>query len=57
MFDKVLAIVALLTLAAMVGVVVWFVPEPDLAIVTLVVLGMAVFDFYLMVFRKKNSDK
>ncbi len=57
MFEKVLAVVALLTLAAFVGVVVWFVPELDLAIVTIVVLGMAAFDFYLVTFRKKNSGK
>ena len=57
MFEKVLAVIALLTLAAFVGVVVWFVPELDLAIVSIVVLGMAAFDFYLMTFRKKNSGK
>ncbi len=56
MLDKVLAIVAVLTLFAFVSVVVWFVPEPDLAIVTVIVLVMVVFDFYLQTFRKKNSD-
>ena len=56
MLDKVLAIVAILTLFAFVGVVVWFVPEPDLMIITVIVLVMPVFDFYLMTFRKKNSD-
>ena len=56
MLDKVLTIVAILSLFASVGVVVWFVPEPDLAIVTVIVLVMVVFDFYLQTFRKKNSD-
>jgi hypothetical protein len=56
MLDKVLAIVSILTLIASVGVVVWFVPEPDLIIITIIVMVMAVFDFYLMAFRKKNSD-
>lgn len=55
MFDKVLAVVAILTLAVFVSVVVWFVPEPDLIIVTVVVLAMAAFDFYLMAFRKNGS--
>ena len=55
MLDKVLAIVAILTLFASVSVVVWYVPEPDLTIITVIVLVMAVFDFYVT-FRKKNSD-
>ena len=55
MLDKVLATVSILCLIASVGVVVWFVPEPDLMIITIIVLMMAVFDFYLMAFRKKNS--
>ncbi len=56
MLDKVLAIVAILTLFAFVSVVVWYVPEPDLTIIIVIVLVMAVFDFYLQTFRKKNSD-
>jgi hypothetical protein len=55
MLDKVLATVSILCLIASVGVVIWFVPEPDLMIITFIVLVMAVFDFYLMAFRKKNS--
>ena len=56
MFDKILAAVSLLTLITSVSVVVWFVPEPDLMIITIIVLMMAVFDFYLMAFRRKNSN-
>ncbi len=56
MLDKVLTIVAILTLFAFVSTVVWYVPEPDLTIITVIVLVMAVFDFYLLTFRKKNSD-
>ena len=52
MIDKVLAIAAILTLVAFVGVVVWFVPEPDLMIISVIVLVMAAFDFYLLKFRK-----
>ena len=56
MLDKVLATISILSLIVSVGVVVWFVPEPDLIIITIIVLAMAVFDFYLLTFRKENSD-
>ncbi len=56
MLDKVLAIVAITTLFAFVGVVVWFVPDPALATVNIIVLAMVVYDFYPQTFRKKNSD-
>jgi hypothetical protein len=56
MLDKVLAIVAILTLIACVGVVVWFVPEPDLIIITVIVMAMTIFDFYDLTFGKKKSD-
>ena len=56
MLDKVLTIVAILTLFAFVSIVVWFVPEPDLTIIIVIVLVMVVFDFYPLRFRKKNSD-
>ena len=56
MLDKVLATISILSLIVSVGVVVWFVPEPDLMIITIIVLAMAVFDFYLLTFRQKNSD-
>ena len=56
MLDKVLTIVAILTLFAFVGVVVWYVPEPDLATVIVFVLVMVVFDFYPLTSRKESSD-
>ena len=56
MLDKVLTIVAILTLFAFVSTVVWYVPEPDLTIITAIVLVMVVFDFFPLRFRKKNSD-
>lgn len=56
MIDKVLAAVSLAGLIAFMGIIVWFVPEPDLTIVTILVLAMAFRDFYYAVFRGKGSD-
>ena len=44
--DRVLAVVALATLIAFVGVVALFVGAPDLIIVAAVVLAMATYDFW-----------
>jgi hypothetical protein len=57
MLDKVLALVSIIGLIAFVSVVVWFVPEADLTIITTVVMIMALYDFYLLTFRKKKSDE
>ena len=43
--DPVLAALAMVGLVAFVGVVGWFVAEPDLIIVFLIGCGLAVFDF------------
>lgn len=51
MIDKVLAGASIVCLMAFLGIIVWFVPSPDLIIVTLVVLAMALFDFYRSTFR------
>ncbi len=56
MLDKGLATIAIIGLIVFVSVIIVFVPEPDLTIITIIVMAMAVFDFYLMTFRKKNSD-
>jgi hypothetical protein len=56
MFDKVLVIIAMLTVVVSVGVVIWFVPEPDLTIISSIVMLMMVFDFSSLLFRKENSD-
>lgn len=55
MLDKVLAFISILGLIAFVGIVVWYVREPDLTIITVFVLVMAIVDFYLLTFRKKKS--
>lgn len=52
MIDKFLAVVSLACLIGFMGVIIWFVPDPDLVIVTIIVLAMAVYDFYREAFRK-----
>jgi hypothetical protein len=39
------------------GIIVWSVPEPDLAIISLIVLAMAFYDFYRTAFRNNNGPK
>ena len=55
MVDKVLALVALLTLSAFVGVVVVLVPRVDLAVVSILCVGLAWFDFARELFRSRNG--
>ncbi len=45
MSDRILAFVALLTLIAFLAVVPIFVPDPDLIVVTVFVVALAVWDF------------
>ncbi|MGF1546258.1 MAG: hypothetical protein ACFCUG_02895 [Thiotrichales bacterium] len=46
MSDLIMAILALATLAAFLGVVAWWVPHLDLIIVITIVLLLAAFDFW-----------
>jgi uncharacterized protein YqgC (DUF456 family) len=55
MIDRALAIVSLAGLAAFLAVVVIYVPDVDLAIVTLLVLALAAYDFFASAFRNKRS--
>ena len=57
MLDKALAIVSILGLTAFVGILVWFIREPDLTIIITIVVVMAAADFYLLAFRNKKSDE
>ena len=50
MIDRVLAVVSIACLFGFLGIIVWFVPAPDLIIVTVIVLAMALFDFYRSTF-------
>ena len=53
MLDKVLAVFSLGCLVAFMAIVVYYIAEPDLTIVTVVVLLMAAYDFY----RLNTIDK
>ena len=53
---KIIALLALACLVAFTGIVLAFVSEPDLIIITVVVLMMAAYDFYLQIFRAPKGD-
>jgi hypothetical protein len=46
MLDRVLGVLSLALLIAFMGVVVWFIGVPDLTIIVVAVLLMAVYDFW-----------
>lgn len=56
MVDKFLAFFALVILAAFVGIIIVFVPELDLAIVTVITVVMAGYDFYRSTFRQNGGN-
>tara|TARA_B100000700_G_scaffold109692_1_gene123645 strand:+ start:308 stop:484 length:177 start_codon:yes stop_codon:yes gene_type:complete len=55
MIDKVIAAISLVLLIAFLGVVVAFVREIDLAIVILLGIGLASYDFWTSVFRNDGN--
>ncbi len=55
MVDKGIALVAILILLGFLGVIVVFVPDLDLMIVSLLAVSMAAFDFYRDTFKRKNN--
>lgn len=57
MIDKILVFIALAALITFLGVVIGFVAEPDLVIVTSLMVALASHDFYISVFKKKNRVK
>lgn len=46
MLDRVLGILSLALLIAFMGVVVWFIGIPDLTVIVVLVILMAVYDFW-----------
>lgn len=54
--DPVLATLAMVALVAFIGVVGWFVAEPDLIIVFLIGCGLAIFDFWRTARGARNGD-
>ena len=55
MMDKILVLVSMVALIAFLGVVIGFVAEPDLIIVTSLMIALAGHDFWISVFRRKNG--
>lgn len=56
MTDKIMAIMALTTMIAFLGVVAWFVPDIDLIIVIALVSLLAIYDFWRTLRDKSNNS-
>lgn len=57
MSDKIMAVLALATMIAFLGVVAWFVPEIDLIIVIAFVSLLAIYDFWQALQSRKAGQK
>jgi hypothetical protein len=57
MLDKILVFIAMAALITFLGVVIAFVAEPDLVIVTTLIIALASHDFWISVFKRKNDAK
>ena len=55
MTDKIMALVALATMIAFLGVVAWFVPDIDLILVITFVALLACYDFWQSLSQKKKN--
>lgn len=51
MIDKILVFISMVGLIAFLGVVLGFVAEPDLIIVTCLMIALALYDFWISVFK------
>jgi hypothetical protein len=56
MLDKILGVAAIIVLIGFMSVLIIFVPDFDLILVTVVVTGMAAYDFYVTLFKSKNGS-
>ena len=54
--DRIFAGIALLCLFGFMGILIWSVPEVDLTIVVLLVLGMAVYEFWTSLRQSNNNN-
>ena len=57
MWDRILAALSLASLAAFVGVLIWYIAEIDLTIITIAVLIMTAIDFYLLTVKSPSKDE
>lgn len=56
MWDRLLAVISLASLVAFVSVLIWYIAEPDLTIITITVLIMAAIDFYLLTVKSQSDQ-
>jgi fatty acid desaturase len=49
--DKILATLAIAVLLGFIGILLWFVAKPNLIIITVLVLCLAVYDFWRQMYR------
>lgn len=56
MWDRLLAVLSLASLVAFVSVLIWYIAEPDLTIITIAVLIMAAIDFYLLTVKSSSDE-
>ncbi|MEQ8355977.1 MAG: hypothetical protein RH942_10615 [Kiloniellaceae bacterium] len=57
MLDRIIGVTAIAVLIGFMAILIGFVPDVDLIIVIGVVCLMAVYDFYLMLFRNRNGEQ
>jgi len=57
MLDKILVAIALIALTAFISVVIGFVAEPDLIVVTALIMALAMHDFWISVFRPRTVSE
>jgi hypothetical protein len=55
--DRILGVLALAGFLAFLGVLIGFVPEPDLIVVCIVVASLAAWDFWKMIRRRGSSRR
>ena len=56
MLDRLLALISIGCFAGFVGILIYYVTEPDLTIICVAVVLMAVFDFFLLTRDKPKAD-
>lgn len=56
MLDKLLALISIASFAGFVGILIYYVTEPDLTIICVAVVIMAVVDFYLLTSTKTKTN-
>ncbi len=57
MLDKILVLLSMASLIVFLGVVIGFVAEPDLVIVTTLMVALAGNDFWISVFKRQNGAR